>query len=356
MSSMNGEYRLKHLNSDFRVSEVPMTPKLCDERVAKYTVIELRKNNVNPFEAIQCLAEILQISPNAITYSGMKDRSGITTQQITIQGKYNQRVLDAVKQRTSGAVQVRNIGYTEKPLQIGRLYGNNFSIILRDIDNSHRNSLEKLNNKAIISPTVNYYDLQRFGLRGILNSHIIGEHIYTGEWDKAVAEFLKSGNQQIEKNEIKRLIHLGKSNKEAFSANQDMRKQAFFLGAKTSFDWNEEVKDVLIDEQNPANIFKFQNGPMSLNFLRNPKLINNGTFSHPYHYFVAKNSDDFEERIAQRPIIQNNKIEVSQVSDDEIFKGKLKTQLDFFLRGGSYATMAVKQFMSRVLEKEVNSK
>ena len=171
--SSNQPYRLKHLNSDFRVSEISKMPSLCDEEAAKFTIAELRKDNINPFDAVQIIADALGIHPDDISYSGMKDRSGVTSQLIALRGKYDQGALDSVTASSGKAITLSGKGYSTEPMRIGKLHGNNFSIVLRDIDTEHYDALREINNRTIESPTVNYYDNQRFGLRGILNTHLI---------------------------------------------------------------------------------------------------------------------------------------------------------------------------------------
>jgi tRNA pseudouridine13 synthase len=347
---MNKGYKLKHRNRDFCVSEVSQEPKRCDIYYAQHTLVELTKYGVSAFDAVDIISKILSINSNYITYSGLKDKSGVTTQLVAIKGKYPQGVLNAVAQKTDRKINLVGKGYSKEPLKIGKLYGNNFRIVLRDIDKRHFDRLMPLDNKTIISPTVNYYDNQRFGLRGILNSHIIGKCIYEGDWKQAVEEFLRSGSHQSEKNVIRRFLKNGASSEEAFRQSQDNRKLAFFLGANSSFEWNEEIVELLRRQQQPGNLIEFDNDLMKLLFLRNPNMIKAGSTHHPYFYYTTKDGRNFPETISQRPIILNNRIHVSHVANDELFKGKLKTQLDFFLQSGNYATMAVKQFMSRVID------
>ena len=147
-----------------------------------------------------------------------------------------------------------------------------------------------------------------------------------------------------------RLIRTGVSSKDAFRRVQDPRKIAFFLGANSSYDWNEDVKDLLAQQQRPGNLTEFDNSLETLLFLKDPKMIRHGKRNHPYYYYTTDDGRNFNEISSQRQIIRNNEIHVSNVADDEHFRGKLKAQLDFALGGGSYATMAVKQFMDRTLD------
>ncbi len=76
-------------------------------------------------------------------------------------------------------LKIQFLGYGDKPLHLGQLEGNKFTLVARELQKPLRP----------FGAVVNYYDDQRFG--GYRpNMHIIGKHVLRGEYEDAVKGFL----------------------------------------------------------------------------------------------------------------------------------------------------------------------
>lgn len=81
-------YNLKCINKDFLVREVYLEQQMLEKNEANYTLLELKKQNISTFDAINMIAEALQIESNLISYSGLKDEDAISEQLISIKKSY----------------------------------------------------------------------------------------------------------------------------------------------------------------------------------------------------------------------------------------------------------------------------
>ena len=340
------EYRIKHINNDFHVKEAYMEPEFCDKDKATYTLAELTKDNINTFDVIKHIALNIKVASDDVSYSGLKDEDGITTQLVAIQGIYDQSVFDHISNQPGSKLKLIVKGYSKCPLQIGKLHGNIFQITLRDIDRKYFEKLTQINNKIIKIPTVNYYDTQRFGIPDSLhNTHTIGKNILVEDWESALVEYLKSGNSQTEKDKLLKCSRT-ETTKTAFFKILDKRKLSFLLNAYMSYNWNEKVKELLLGQQGDCNLYEYDNDVMSLLFLNDSGNAQTSLNNYcTYSYYTVDDNRTFKEVKKQRQIMLYNNISVSNLDDDDLFEGKIKIQLSFYLQSGSYATMVVKQVM-----------
>ncbi len=162
-------------------------PSWSDGSKDKYTTFNLIKINKDTFEAMKEISQALKISQNLMYYSGLKDRRSISVQKISIRGNY----VKELKELNIRDLFFRCIGLTKKPIKLGANRGNNFTIVIRNIE-------DKKNLKKNIDDLIeflgkkgfpNYFGLQRFGTYRP-NSHIVGRYLLEGNFEKAFDEFV----------------------------------------------------------------------------------------------------------------------------------------------------------------------
>eukprot|EP00049_Salpingoeca_infusionum_P015389 m.299199 g.299199 ORF g.299199 m.299199 type:complete len:761 (+) comp15867_c1_seq9:55-2337(+) len=122
----------------------------------------LQKRNVESFDCQSLLAEHLKVSAHDISFAGVKDKVGVTTQLVGIRGCS----LDALE-RTKSALNhkgifIANASEAVRPLSTGELLGNRFGLCLRNVTQS-----PKVVAEAVTSVSrhgfINYFGQQRFG-------------------------------------------------------------------------------------------------------------------------------------------------------------------------------------------------
>ncbi|XP_068163012.1 pseudouridylate synthase PUS7L [Antennarius striatus] len=154
-----------------------------------YTGFTLRKENLETLEAISYMAAALGVLPSDFTYAGIKDKRAVTYQSMVVKKVSAQRLEEKAaefQKRGMHLSQIRSVG---EPLRLGRLQGNHFDIVVRDLRrhgtsdthfsaaNAHT-CLEELVKEAVENVEargfVNYYGPQRFGSSQSVQSDHVG--------------------------------------------------------------------------------------------------------------------------------------------------------------------------------------
>ncbi len=185
MKSLPGMKKTKALfkqkPEDFLVEEI-LPFKLSGDGHHTYLFIE--KTNISTFEAVDTVAEAAGCSPRDIGYAGLKDKNAVTRQYISIPCEPpaldhpQLRILSSTRHNTK--------------LKKGKLYGNKFKIILRNVENPSnlREAFPILSKRG----APNYYGPQRFGALG--KNHEIGKALLLSNYQQALAIFLLANGRQ----------------------------------------------------------------------------------------------------------------------------------------------------------------
>jgi tRNA pseudouridine13 synthase len=135
------------------------------------------------------LAAFLKVSRNYVTYAGLKDKRAITVQTMSVPAK----AAESLPSIELSRIVVRDIRYTRQPIQIGDLWGNRFTILLKDIDEERDVALEtaeQLKN----TPLLNYFGVQRFGITRPY-THLVGKALVQRDFEKAVRIMLSTTSE-----------------------------------------------------------------------------------------------------------------------------------------------------------------
>jgi len=195
IKGIGGEYKKKF--KDFIVREINNNGKIIDikedykshpfseELKDKYTTFNLIKINKDTFEALRQISKVLKIPYSSINYSGLKDKFSISAQKISIKGDY----IKKLKNLNLKDIFIRNIYPTKKSVKLGSHWGNNFTIVLRNIiyNKKLKSKIEKYLNFLNTYGFPNYFGLQRFGTYRP-NSHIVGRCLLEGNFKKGFEE------------------------------------------------------------------------------------------------------------------------------------------------------------------------
>lgn len=199
IEGIGGEYKQNF--KDFIVKEIESNGKILDiredyksqpfseELKDRYTKFNLIKINKDTFKALREISKALKIPYNLINYSGLKDKHSISVQKISIKGDH----INNLKKLNLKDIFIRNIYPAKKPVKLGSHWGNNFTVLIRNIENHRnlKNKLEKIFNYLNENGFPNYFGLQRFGSYRP-NSHIVGRHILESNFKKAFEEFVST--------------------------------------------------------------------------------------------------------------------------------------------------------------------
>ncbi len=336
------DFKVKTINSDFLVTEVPLLPNF-DPLAKKYTYVWLKKSNYTTFEAIEKVKDYFGLDFSDVAAEGLKDEDGITEQIISIKKKLSKKAVADFNAAHAGddtfIIVDRVMGFGSEPVAAKSLFGNTFRIVVRNLTDDEANRIVDFTKKHKFFPFVNYYDNQRFGLPGgPYITHFIGKAICEGDWDGAFEVLKKTGNK----------IPEGKTGKAAFEA-LNPGQVGFFVSAYNSYLWNIAVSKHIKDSFKSKEYDFPDLGELHLPIM---------TESTPSSSFMINgyrfNKEKFvtEEAKIFRDMILPTVVFVKDIEDDEIFAGKKRVLLTYFIFTGCYATMVAKQIIKTALEGE----
>lgn len=204
------DFIVKEITSKGNTLEIKddyLSSSFIEDSKDRFTTFNLTKVNKDMFEALREIANALKISPNSIFYSGLKDKCSISVQKMSIKGDF----INKLKKLKIRNLFFRSIHPTRKPVKLGSNWGNNFTIVLRDIE-ENKEFKEKIDTLiAIIEKQgfPNYFGLQRFGTFRP-NSHLVGRYLLDEDFEKAFHELIttvysmEDPNLQLIRKELKK--------------------------------------------------------------------------------------------------------------------------------------------------------
>lgn len=185
--------------------------------LGNYLQFTLFKENIDSMSAAHVISKALVSKVDSIQFAGTKDKRAVTAQKVTM---YRRKPSDLAKMNRFNLppyIRVGDFEYVQEPLRLGALSGNNFGIIMRDIDapsDAIKNACVAIGDSGF----VNFFGLQRFGSGGT-KSHHLGLALLRRDW-KLFVEMLfapREGDRQ-EVSDVKAAFHK-KDYKEALKIN-----------------------------------------------------------------------------------------------------------------------------------------
>ena len=185
---------IKNEADDFIVDEIPILPQ--QKEGGRYSICKVTVRNWETNRLIREISRRLHISRKRIGFAGTKDKKGITSQFMSFEDVDE----NALRSLDISDVDIQYIQRSGRKLNIGDLWGNRFSIRIRDCDYSGASLIDRA--EAVISELranggfANFFGVQRFGsIRP--NTHIVGYRIAKRDFKGAVHAYAgnPSGNE-----------------------------------------------------------------------------------------------------------------------------------------------------------------
>ncbi|ABR55382.1 tRNA pseudouridine synthase D TruD [Methanococcus vannielii SB] len=138
----------------------------------------LEKRNWNTMDALSAIVRATKTKRKNFGFAGTKDKFAVTTQRMGCFGLKKEQ-LESVK---IPEIIIKDIQKSNKKLRMGDLFGNRFTINIRDIEKKYM-ELENLSDLKL-DHVLNYFGIQRFGLKRPI-THIVGKFIYERDFESA---------------------------------------------------------------------------------------------------------------------------------------------------------------------------
>ncbi len=328
----------------------------------------LQKYNWDTMRAIKEVARELHVSPKRIGFAGTKDKRAVTTQRISI---WDKKIEDAEKVRIKDMT-LRDYEYSDDSLGLGCLYGNRFTLTIRNLEEEAGTVKERLAQiiKELRGQAPAFFGIQRFGsVRPI--THLVGRELLRGDYDAAVMIYLSKDYEAEEPNirNIRKELAVTRDYRNAlrsFPANltyenallnhlvnypEDyigaLRKlppnlSQMFIHAYQGYIFNKALSGY-IRQKIPVDRLPLAGYKTELDEITAMLLEKEGV--KPEDYKIKKMqelSSKGEYRDCYTPI---EGLETLDAGPDELNTGKNKATIRFSLRKGNYATVLFREIM-----------
>ncbi len=197
--------KVKVRPEDFVVREEPLVaPRPAPDRFA---VFALAKRQWDTFDLVSLLSRRLGVARADISYGGIKDRFGATEQLVSIRAEALRARGDgsprAVEDRNFS---LRPLGYTADPITAAVIRGNHFTITLRDMADTELAQVRSRVSAVARWGVPNYYDEQRFG-SARHGKGWIGKEIFLGRREQALRLYFEpSGHDESRVRRLKTCV------------------------------------------------------------------------------------------------------------------------------------------------------
>ncbi len=155
----NRDFVVEEIMEDGKVLTVEMTDGTQNESLERknFLTFTLVKEGISTFEALNILSRATHTSIKRFGYLGSKDKRALTAQRISVfRGE-----VSTFKNMSKSNLFLKDFAYSDSGCMIGKLYGNRFTVRIRDFEGSDE-ELERFRKEAE-KGIPNFYGSQRFG-------------------------------------------------------------------------------------------------------------------------------------------------------------------------------------------------
>ena len=154
--------------SDFIVEELPLYEAKGE---GEHLYLQVEKTNLSHEAMVAALMRQFNVPRQAIGTAGRKDKKAITRQWVSVHLHKDPSTLEPHHECIAFLEATRHAN----KLRLGHLRGNRFFIRIREIELKDLSQVRDLLASMVASGLPNYFDQQRFGVRGI--NHLLGRSL-----------------------------------------------------------------------------------------------------------------------------------------------------------------------------------
>ncbi|HVP67451.1 MAG TPA: tRNA pseudouridine(13) synthase TruD [Anaeromyxobacteraceae bacterium] len=389
--------KLKQLPEDFSVAESYRFDPQAD---GEWFVHLMDKQKLSTFEAVERLCRAARIRPGDVSYCGLKDKQGRTTQLVAVRG----RRLDLQEPD----LRLKFLGRTGAALSAANTTSNRFAVTVRDLSAEDVARLPSSVAEVRRIGVVNYFDSQRFGSLKHGQGFLVKD-LMRGDAEMAVRNYLARPSE-LDRSPDARVKAFWRDHWGAWERKNPhpgaeryapvvrwlAKHPGDFLGAflrteprwralqvfsYQSWLWNEGVKQYLRDVVGIARLLSLRYQAGTLLFPREIDVATAREIERRTFPLLAPASEIPDPKVRraalsvleregqsladlavkgtpqihfdpeERPLfVFPGKLVVGEARPDEMNRGRLKVNVAFTLPPGAYATLVVKRLFWWTLE------
>ncbi len=337
-------FKLKTIPSDFIVEEI--TPdkvvlardsphSFAKESKGKFLHFILQKENRDTLEVLDEIARQLHVTREVLSIAGMKDKQAITVQMASA----HQIKKEQLERLTIRGTRLIPLRYSDRKAFLGNLWGNRFTITVRDIA-IKKDALQDLLDtriKLMDGAFPNYFGEQRFGDDN--STQKIGKLILKSDFKDAAKECADRYR--------KCASHLKKHPKDYLGAIKQLppKLQKMFIHAVQAEIFNSALDELLkqktIDRDAEISLpgYTFASRIFTSPIDRLIEKIMKKEGLTPEMFRVRDLPDIASEGELRRAFEEFSDLKIVIIGADELNAGKTKAVLQFSLKKGCYATV-----------------
>lgn len=183
--------RIKVLPEDFLVTEISQGPP--EDPNGKFTIAKVTSTNWETNRMVRLLSRSLGISREKIGFAGTKDKRAITSQLMSFECSPDRLETIGLKD-----LEISDVYRSKRPMKIGDLIGNRFSIRVKDsqmpIEDIPGTLDSVISDVRAAGGFPNYFGVQRFGVVRPV-THLVGEQLVRGNIEGAVRTYLAAPSE-----------------------------------------------------------------------------------------------------------------------------------------------------------------
>jgi len=375
--------RIKEIPEDFIVEEITLegrileadlnfdsnatnSDKICDDAEMEYLHFTLQKRNWDTLRAIREISKRLKISRKRFGFAGTKDKRAVTTQRVSV---WRKTIHDLEKIRITDIV-LRDFKYRNERINLGDLWGNRFTIRIRNIDLEHDEIVDRISRiiNELDGKIPNFFGPQRFGTTRPI-THLVGKEILKGNFERAVMLYIaevfdeesresrdarailkenmdfKSALRKFPKYlgyEKAMLNFLVRNSNDFIGALRRLPKRLrmMFIHAYQSYIFNKSLSRYIIDgifvEKLPLVGYETEIDEITSEILEEEGISR--------EHFRVNRMPELSSRGSYRDCFVDFKnFKLISIENDKLNEGKLSVVIQFSLPRGSYATILIRE-------------
>ena len=389
--------RLKQRPEDFSVTE---SWRFDDDAAGPWRVYLMDKQKLTTFEAVDRICARFKVPRADVTYCGLKDKQGRTTQLVAVRGR------DVDLQDAD--LRLKAMGRSRAPLSAANIASNRFAVTVRDLSAEDLARLPAALAEVKRLGVVNYFDSQRFGPLKHGQGFIVKE-LMRGDFEAALRNVIAHPSA-LDASDDARVKQFWKEHWGAWTLRNPFRGaeryqavlrwlahhptdyrgallrteprwRALQVFTYQSWLWNEGVRQYLRDVVGIERLLAIRYQAGSLLFPREldgplarrlgdatfPLLGPDSTFTDPaveraalaplgresmtLASLAVPGTPEIHFDHEERPLlVRPGRLTVGDGRPDELNRGRLKVNVAFTLPPGAYATLVVKRLFAWTLE------
>ncbi len=389
--------KLKQRPEDFEVAE---SWRFDEDPRGRVFVYLMDKQKLSTFEAVDRICARFRVPKAKVSFCGLKDKQGRTTQLVAVDGKQ--------VEMQDPDLRLKLLGRSRSPLSAANTTSNRFAVTVRDLGEDDLARLPASVAEVRRLGVVNYFDSQRFGalkhgqgfivkdlMRGDFEVALKNVLAQPSELDRSADARVKGfwkehwgewerrnpfpGTERYEA--VVRWLRKHPTDFRGAILRTEPRWRALQVFAYQSWLWNEGVKQYLRDAIGVAHLLSIRYQAGTLLFPREigaegARLLRDRTF--PLLAPSTRFADAVVERAAlsvlgrenmaladlavpgtpevhfdpeERPLlVRPDRLALAEAKRDELNRGRMRVNVAFTLPPGAYATLVVKRLFHWTLE------